>query len=226
MKYTNKNYCNHQKIRIPDLTNLCVTKPSRVRLSDSEDDMSDDQASRPSVSLELESRDTTVDQPSTEDRLSDDGTAGPSSEGKVDSDMNKEVKPLLKRDSSPEWVAEEIFLKTKPSVVQFTKGAYAQTVIEEEMSVARESRFPAQKQKYFVEDFIWQSVSGHPYILPLYTTFFNSKKFRYNFISHYLPMVNLRKFIKIHKVLQTKVCRVLTSQIVSAICFIHNKGLY
>ncbi|GBM80392.1 hypothetical protein AVEN_77643-1 [Araneus ventricosus] len=131
-------------------------------------------------------------------------------------------------DSASEWVAEEIFHKTKPSIDQLAKGLYGQTLIDtEDAPVAGESLFPIKgKQKYLAEDFIWQSVSGHPYILPLYAKFYNSNKFRYNFISQYLPMVNLRKFMKTHKVLQTKVCRVLTSQIASAICFIHNKDIF
>ncbi|GFQ74287.1 protein kinase domain-containing protein [Trichonephila clavata] len=39
-------------------------------------------------------------------------------------------------------------------------------------------------------------------------------------------MIPLRKFVKIHKVLQTKVARVLTAQITSAIHFIHSKEVF
>ncbi|GIY26961.1 hypothetical protein CDAR_186991 [Caerostris darwini] len=143
-----------------------------------------------------------------------------------DSEGKKEAKPLLQRDSESEWIAEEIILLTNRSIEELTRGVFGKPYTRRKRPADRKETAPKEQSKYLDEDFIWQCASGHPYILPLFAKFYNCKKFRHYYISKYLPMTNLRKLIRIHVVLQTKVARAITAQIMCAIQFLHSNDIF
>ncbi|XP_042906749.1 probable serine/threonine-protein kinase DDB_G0277449 isoform X2 [Parasteatoda tepidariorum] len=125
--------------------------------------------------------------------------------------------------SDTEWTSKVIVMEESLKSGSFGimhKVIHART---KKVAVLKESPKPKEKKKQS-EQTIWKSVSGHPYIVQLFTSFPVEDKIFYIF--EYFPKGSIWSFIKVHKKLHSTVAKILTSQIALAIHFIHGKNIF